>query len=175
VLTLTPIHDGQSDVCSRGWHLFTPPLLSLLDDPDTAIRVAGCRLSSGFLKNLSWDVVAHTGLFDLFLQAVFPTVLLLPNLTPEGDSVSLLRAGYQALFDLVALEPRRPINIGKQSIGVKAREGSIIKAYDKIIREGIFVGFDHAGERPVIAQILMETLERVISGLGLDTAKHLKV
>ncbi len=50
-----------------------------------------------------------------------------------------------------------------------------MKAFDKIMRDGIFKGYAHAGENVRVAELLLKKMTDLINELGVDSAKHLKV
>ncbi len=90
----------QNDTVAANWPLFTPVLLTLLDDPDTQIRCQGLAALHAFLGKLPAETLRNTGLASLFEDAVFPTLLFLPSMTPEAESVQLLRPAYAVLLAL---------------------------------------------------------------------------
>lgn len=97
-----------------------------------------------------------------------PCLLFLPSLTPEDESKAILEATYGAL---IALNRRLcPVGGG----GEKGR-GRRIEGLDKIIRDGIFTGYAHAGEHVRIAELLVKKMTDLINEMGVDSAKHLKV
>jgi len=60
---------------SASWFLYTPVLLTLLDDPDTNVRSEGLVLLDEFLGKLPEKILHNSGLAQLFAQAIFPTLL----------------------------------------------------------------------------------------------------
>lgn len=86
-----------------------------------------------------------TGLATVFEDAVFPAVLHLPSLTPEDESVEILGAAYPALIEMAGLSYRGP-----ESPELKEEQQQVTEAQrkllDKVIREGIMVGYHHAKE-----------------------------
>ncbi|EPE35759.1 hypothetical protein GLAREA_05097 [Glarea lozoyensis ATCC 20868] len=172
---------------SQTWYQFTPPLLTLLDDPSTPIRIQGAELLSLFLPHISSTLLQQSGLGSLFEDALMPTLMYLPNLTPLEESLQLLPAAYEAL--LVLCDARFPQHSNNESKGKSTAltapnekerskfreiETSRLKFLDRIARKGIFAGFAHSREHPEIVQLLMNYLTILIDKMGLNTVKHLK-
>jgi hypothetical protein len=137
-------------------------------------------------------------LADVFEQAVFPTVLSLPSLTPEAESLALLNAAYPALFDMAGLDSAFLIPPSSSSVddlmkvenATAAAEDSQSnrsenrnrgftepqrKLIDKIVREGIMVGYHHAKEHIRLVDFLCRALCSLVSGIGILSVKYLKV
>ena len=88
----------------------------------------------------------------------------LPSLTEEKGSLQILRAAYPALIELA----------NARFAGEKERRARE-KALDRILRDGVFKGYAHAGEYVGIAEVLVEQMIALIEGMGIHSAKHLKV
>src|ERR1700726_550864 len=67
----------QESMFQKNWHLCIPPLLTLLDDPSTVVRVRGLRILSDLLKRIPSKILQQTGLAEVFEDAVMPTLLFL--------------------------------------------------------------------------------------------------
>lgn len=96
----------------------------------------------------------------MFEQAVMPTLMFLPSITPEEESLQMLPLAYAALLGL--------IQCSKDAT-------SKDKLFDKILREGVFAGYFHAKEHVKIVQALLVQTKSVVTAMGLQAVKHLKV
>jgi hypothetical protein len=109
-------------------------------------------------------MLIQTGLSDLLEEALMPTLLFLPSLTPITESLLLLRKAYAALFSLGDIR--------------YALEDDIIernKFYDRLMREGILHGIYHCGDAKSILELLLHEMSEVISRLHIYSIKHAKV
>lgn len=125
-----------------------------------------------------------TGLGEVFEHAVFPAVLYLPSLTPEDESLDILSAAYPVLIEMAGLTVDRPlvttgISTTEEQKQTQKSTHQITEAQrrllDKIIREGIMVGYHHAKEHVRLVGLFCETLVCIINGMGILAVKHLKV
>ncbi|KAF7523879.1 hypothetical protein G7054_g11619 [Neopestalotiopsis clavispora] len=133
---------ADADLLAAHWHLFTPVLLTLLDEPRTDVK------------------------------AIFPAVLFLPTLTPEEESVRILNVAYPALFQIAGL-PYPEDAIGEP---VKQPEFSEAqrKMLDRIIRQGLLVGYHHASEHIRLTELFCNKATSIVNGMGILAVKHLK-
>ncbi|KAK5624729.1 hypothetical protein RRF57_000445 [Xylaria bambusicola] len=184
---------ANADLFHEHWPLFTPILLTLLDEPQpTSLRLRALSIFREFWRLCPDGLLVRTGLAEVFEQAVFPTVLNLPSLTPETESCYLLAAAYPALFDIVGLEDldkavveNESVNAGlqitadqkpsdKKNLQSREFSESQQKLLDKIIREGIMVGYHHAKQHVRLVDFLCQTLCRIVGGMGILSTKYLK-
>jgi hypothetical protein len=126
--------------------------------------VRGLKLLSKLLPKVPAKTLAQTGLGEVFEDAIRPTLLFLPSLTPIDESMVLLPAAYDALFDLS--NARYP---------GKIMQGDKIKMQDRIMRQGILPGFQHCRDSIAIREILIAQLNRLVIQMELHAIKHLKV
>jgi hypothetical protein len=152
------------------WHLFVPPLLTLLDDPLTRVRASGLRLAAVFLGKFPGARLRATGLARVFEDAMVPTLGYLPSVTPEEESVVLLDPAYDALL-VLAGKLVAELESGKQEEVGKREERRLL---DKMMRGGILTGYFHCPENPRIVEVLMRQTGRMVHALGLASVKHLK-
>lgn len=141
----------------------------------------------------------ETGLADVFEAAVFPALSYLPTLTPEGESLELLREAYPVLIEMAGLEYMATAASGgddattggaglpvkgdksKEEKGEEkeAKSRQITererKLLDKIVREGLLMGYHHAKEHVRLVGLFCETLTCIVNGMGILAVKHLKV
>lgn len=149
---------------SRSWHLFIPPLLTLLDDSATSIRASGLVLLSELLQKIPQRMLEQTGLGDVFEEAVLPTLSFLPSLTPVDESLLLLKEAYKALFILSDLR-----------FDIKKVQSSRNRLLDRILRQGVFHGLDHCGGNASITELLLTEMSDIVDRMGIYSIKHLKV
>ncbi|KAI5923667.1 hypothetical protein F4810DRAFT_202296 [Camillea tinctor] len=182
------VENADAPHLSTHWPLYTPVLLSLLDEPPSSLplKLRALRLLRSFWARLPSNLMRDTGLFPVYEQAVFPTVLCLPSLTPEDESLALLGAAYPVLFDMAGIIVRE----GKEDGGEAEVMGQETKdrreknvgdftdeqraLVDRIVREGIMTGYHHAKEHVRLAGFLCEELRYLVDGIGILAVKYLK-
>lgn len=142
--------------------MYTPVLLTLIEDQKTSIRVRGLRALKVFIEKCPPRVLSTTGIGAVLQDAVFPTLLFLPSLTPEIESMALLDPAYQALLALAKSDV---------DIQGKARR----QLLDKVLRDGVFAGLHHASEHIRIVTILLTIATDIVNALSIYAAKHLEV
>lgn len=89
-------------------------------------------------------------------------MLYLPSLTPEAESVALLRPAYRALL-VLAKSDTDPRSVSRRRL------------LDKILHDGVFAGFHHASEYISVTEVLMDATAEVVKTLTIYSAKHLQV
>ena len=146
------------------WPLLIPPLLALLDDETTAFKVKGCELLTHFLAITPPSVLQRTGLGQVFHEVLMPCLSYLPILTPEGESLFLLRVVYPALIILTRVR-----------FSEHADRRQKMHTLDKILRLGVIKGYAHAGENVKIAELLVQKMEDLVKEMGIMSVKHMKV
>ncbi len=124
------------------------------------MRVRGLRTLRTFLEKLQPKTLQSTGLSSVVEEAVLPTLMYLPSLTPEAESVQLLRPAYAALLALADSQASR-----------EEKE----RLLDKTLRDGVFAAFFYAREHVRIVEVLGEQTALILQALGLGAVKHLKV
>lgn len=154
------------EILKPNFHLFIPPLLTLLDDPNTNLRARGCSILTTFLPKLPPTLLKQSGLAEVFEDALTPTLLFLPNLTPMEESVVLLPAAYEALYALC--DVRYPKDDKEEKVG---RE----KFLDGVLRNGVLKGYLHSSEHPEIVKVLLEEMGVIVVKMEIHAVKHLKV
>ncbi|KAI5861634.1 hypothetical protein GGS23DRAFT_598410 [Durotheca rogersii] len=204
------VRHADATLLQTKWPLFTPPLLTLLDEPASSPSATTTSSSLSFTEVLKpralgllrtfWarcppDLMADdggkgTGLAPVFEAAVFPTLLSLPALTPEPESLRLLGAAYPALLEMAGVaadldyDPARAAPARGEAAGDRrAQEGGAKTRrirpaqralLGRVVRDGVMVGWHHAPEHARLAALFCETLRCVVDGLGVYAVKHLK-
>ncbi|RDL40006.1 uncharacterized protein BP5553_04346 [Venustampulla echinocandica] len=173
------VENIPSTLISSSWHLFIPPLLTLLDDQSTHIRLSGIHILTHLLPYLTPKLLSQSGLDQVFEDALMPILLYLPNLTPPEESLQLLPAAYGALGVLCDVRyPPPPSHATPQTETTDEQQAQLekekVKLLDRILRKGIFAGYAHSCEHIPIVEELIRQLRVLISRLGIHTVKHLK-
>ncbi|KAF4125338.1 Protein of unknown function (DUF2454) [Geosmithia morbida] len=116
---------------------------------------------STFLDKCPAKVLKSTGIGKVFQDAIFPSVLFLPSLTPEAESIQIMQPAYRALIILAEKDPDTSSPTRRLLL-------------DSIIREGILTAYDHASSYIHVVETLLRTLATVVNCLGVYTVKHLQ-
>lgn len=109
-------------------------------------------------------VLLQTGLSEVFEDAIMPTLLFLPTLTPIEESLQVLKPAYLALYALA--EARFPKS---------EDQAAKMKFFDRIMRHGVLEGLSHARDHFEIVELLLDEMNTIICSMGLHAVKHLKV
>jgi hypothetical protein len=104
---------------------------------------------------------------QVFEDAVFPILSYLPSLTPEAESVYLLGPAYATLLVLANKQPA----VGKDSIPGGPKNSLL----DKMLRDGVLMGYFHAKEHVRIVAVLCDKTAAILNEMGVHAVKHLKV
>ncbi|KFY22871.1 hypothetical protein V493_06272 [Pseudogymnoascus sp. VKM F-4281 (FW-2241)] len=157
------VTEADEGLISNNWHLFIPPLMTLLDDPTTSVRASGLTILSKFLKKTPPRMLVQTGLGDLLEEALVPTLSFLPTLTPVAESQLLLRKAYAALLEL-----------GDIRYASEDSKPERNRFYDRLMREGIFYGFQHCRDITIILELLLAEMSEIMNRLHIYSVKHAK-
>lgn len=147
---------SSADTVAQNWPLYVPVLVTLCEEADLSIRAAGLRSLSAFLQNCPARILKNTGIDAVFEKTVLPSLSFLPSLTPEDDSLTILRPAYDALIQLGKMDDKG-------------------KLLDRVLREGILAGYAHAEEYVRIVEELLRISREIVQALGINTVKHLSV
>ncbi len=160
------------------FHLLIPPILNMIDDPDTRYKVSGCkllRLLCELLSAVQSDMLKRTGLGDVFVDALKANFNLLPTLTPEEESLALFRTLYPAYLAIVdAWYPTDQSN-GADS---KKRDSLLTALY----RHGIVASIEHLSSAGSFSStisvglttFLLTQIPPVFERMGLSSVRHLQ-
>jgi hypothetical protein len=124
---------------------------------------------------LTPTILTQTGLGEVFEDAITPTLMFLPNITPVDESVQLLEPAYHALIVLGQVLYGEEMKDGKTVKAQKGKKEEEMKFWDRVIRKGVLMGYAHASEHPAIVEVLLRNLGVVVEKMGIDAVKHLKV
>ncbi|KAK7996798.1 hypothetical protein PG989_004838 [Apiospora arundinis] len=163
---------------AQTWHLFTPVLLTLLDESETALKVRALGIFGAFWSGCPPGLMDQVGLASVFEDAVFPAVHFLPNITPEDESRLILNAAYPALFQLAGLTTDRDATTATTNSNEEVKTATLTtaqrKLLDRIIREGILTGYFHAKDHIKLTVVFCEKLSYAVNGMGILSVKYLK-
>lgn len=146
------------------WPLLIPPLLALIDDSTTRLKVRGCKFLTLFLKTAPPSLLQRTGLGEVFREALMPCLLCLPSLLMENESMEILEGAYVAMILLNQV----------QFPGEKNRTERIT-SFEKVLIDGIFKGYAYAGGNVKIAELLIQKMIGLVKELGIEVVKYSKV
>lgn len=146
------------------WPLVIPPLLALIDDSTIRFKVRGCEFLTLFLKTVPPPLLQRTGLGEVFQNALMPCLLCLPSLVVENESIEILEGAYVAVILLNQV----------QFPGEKHRTQRMT-SLEKVLTDGIFKGYAHAGENVKIAELLIQKMISLVRELGIEVVKYSKV
>ncbi len=149
-------------------------LLALVEDPDTDVRARGLGLLQAFVAGVpdGGRLLHATGLDRVLADAVFPTMLFLPRLTPEAESLQLLPPAFAVLRGLAGGAEAPADGQPLPSQGVRGAAADVL---DRILRDGVYVGYQHAGEHIRIAEVLVREAGKTVQAMGIYAVKHLQV
>lgn len=181
----------QKHTIESQFQLLVPPILTLLDDNDIAEKKAGCNLLellSNRITNCQSEILQRTGLVKVFEDSLAHNMLLLPSLTPEDQSLDILRSLYPAYRALIrASFPKNSSSVsydsgkfyrkgtGSNSLSHKSlgQRNSRQAMLDRMLRGGILAGYMHASEHVQIADLLVSEMSSVVGMMGASSAKYL--
>lgn len=144
------------------WPLFTPVLLTISEDDDVGVRILGLTITMDFLEKCPGTILNSTGIGKVFEDVILPSVLYLPSLTPEEESVKIIRPAYEALVILARKEP---------DVSSPVRRALL----DKVLRDGLLAAYGHASNYLLVVEVLMSTTTTVLDTLEIYSIKHLPV
>ncbi|KAG0651535.1 tRNA nucleotidyltransferase [Hyphodiscus hymeniophilus] len=172
------VANSSEEIATAHFNLYIPPLLTLLDSTLTSIRARALSILSTFIPLLTPTILTQTGLGEVFEDAVIPTLLFLPSVTPVNESVQLLEPAYHALHILGSTLYRDDRKTKEGSRGdeqLTQRKAKEIRFWDRVVRKGVLMGYAHANEHPAIVEVLLRNLGLLVEKMGLHAVKHLKV
>ncbi|KAH7355234.1 hypothetical protein BKA65DRAFT_497960 [Rhexocercosporidium sp. MPI-PUGE-AT-0058] len=170
------------------WPLILPPLLTILDTPATPILTRGLSLTTTLLPKLPLNALSQTGLASVFFDAIVPTTLHLPSITPLSESLEILPLAYEALFTLYDVQfspltssPALPhkaqhsqIQIQLETTRSAAQEKARLAFLTTFLRKTILQTYLHASSHPPIVSLLILEFSTLITKMGIHFTKHLK-
>jgi hypothetical protein len=120
------------------------------------------QILATFISTCPAATLHTTGIASLFEDAAFPSLLHLPSLTPESESVRITTAAYSVLTGL-AVKYEDAKNISRRHL------------LDRVLRRGVLTAYDHASQYPGVVEVLMRTSATVVNLMGMHAIRHLQV
>ncbi|KAJ3492627.1 hypothetical protein NLG97_g5264 [Lecanicillium saksenae] len=154
------VQSSEPATMKKHWPLYVPVLVTLTEDNDVAIRQRGIDILNVFLTKCPADILRTSGIDSVFQESIFPSLLFLPALTPEAESVTLLRSAYRTLLTLAVAD--------SDPAGKKRRA-----LLDKMLRDGVLAGYFHASQHIRVVEVLMQSVAQIVETLQIYTVKHL--
>ncbi|KAL4903245.1 hypothetical protein BDW74DRAFT_169126 [Aspergillus multicolor] len=179
--------------------LLVPPILTLIDDDNISYKRLGCVLLSQFLipiRGSRSDILRRTNLSSVFEDAIRPLFHSLPTITPEDDSIQLLREAYPAFRSLLQisyrLTPADPRSQGQSTQAASAKrlkdDETFIAATTKALRDHLIPSFHHISStnttapgshfasfpHPRLSTLLLDQIALTCAGLKIHTTKYLQ-
>ncbi|CAM1511089.1 Fc.00g086020.m01.CDS01 [Cosmosporella sp. VM-42] len=152
---------SESSLIQRHWPLFMPVLLAFAEDDEPKVKSRGLEILALFVGICPVQVLQTTGIGTIFEEVTFPTLLHLPSITPEDESIQLLVPAYEVLIKLA--EARQ----GLQDLHRR-------RLLNKLLRDGVFTGYHHASQHASISRILMQFTAKIINCMGIYSVQHLQ-
>ena len=182
----------RNEVVEKQFYLLVPPTLTLIDDGDTSSKTSGCEVLGGLCNTISScksTILSRSGLADVFADSLKTNFMLLPTLTPENESLALLRQLYPAFRALLsATYPPEPLatstkNGQPEPTLFNSSEAGAKRSYphrdprqqmlDTILRHGILASYNHASDHVAVAEFLLHEAALVISEMRINAVKYL--
>ncbi|KAJ4368121.1 CCA tRNA nucleotidyltransferase, mitochondrial [Neocucurbitaria cava] len=174
------------------WHLLAPPILKMVDDTDIEFKAKGCRLLGLLLQTLQQspdedlsaqkpsltqapsNFLERNGYNSVFADALFPLFTYIPSLTPEQDSVILLKEVFPTLTSLALL---LPVDSSKNDNRQTHFATSDTRNHflDKILRDGILSPLSHfptPSTYPELSTTSLSHLSVLLDHMGIESIKH---
>ena len=180
---------SRKEVVEKQFYLLVPPILALIDDSEISSKTCGCELLGALCNTIlecKSSILSRSGLADVFADSLKANFLLLPTLTPENESLTLLRQLYPAFRALAsATYPPEPLSASTKS---GHPEAALLKPsvaatrpyrdprqqmLDTILRHGILASYYHASDHVAIAEFLIHEATFVISDMQINAVKYL--
>ncbi|OAA56014.1 hypothetical protein ISF_07612 [Cordyceps fumosorosea ARSEF 2679] len=157
------VEASEPSTIKQHWPLYVPVLVTLAEDGDVAVRQCGLDVLGRFLAACPAEVLRASGVDAVFEASVLPSLLFLPSLTPEAESVPLLRAAYHVLHALA-------LAAGADDPAAARRRALL----DRTLREGVFAGYFHASQHVRVVEVLMRAAAEIVQALEVYAVKHLQ-
>lgn len=164
----------------------------MIDDIDVGYKAKGCHLLGLLIKSLRRpsgegfstqkitsvrdpsNFLQRNGYHSVFADALFPLFTYIPSLTPERDSVILLKEVFPALTSLALLLPMdNGKTDGRQADSSKSDTRNPF--LDKILRDGIVSPLAHfptPSTYPELATTILTHLSLILGHMGIESVKH---
>jgi hypothetical protein len=183
---------SRRSIVEKQFYLLVPPILTLIDDGDISSKTSGCEVLGVLCSTISAcesSILPRSGLADVFADSLKTNFMLLPTLTPENESLILLRRLYPTFRVLISatypLEPRSTAtkNGKSESISSKPSAAGSTHFYsprdprqqllDTVLRHGVLASYNHASDHVAIAELLIREAALVVYDMRINAVKYL--
>ncbi|RKF58911.1 hypothetical protein OnM2_064053 [Erysiphe neolycopersici] len=158
-------------------HTDMPPILILLDSPNTEMQLKGLKLHNTFVPRLTPKLLEQTGLGAVIEDAIHPIMLYLPPITPKNECLSLLPVAFESFF--ILLEVRFPSStISDISNQDQAKQKQKLTSLTRLLRQAIAPAYNHTSisseSDPIIKKIILDQIPPLVRALGIHSVVHLQ-
>lgn len=126
-----------------------PPILDLVDNEALVYKARGCEVLSKLMKVIEIsrsDVLRRTNLDLVFRDALESSLLSLPTLTPEKESLFILSRAYDAVIATLnaryLLKPDGDTQDGLRAFNAEDSRKRL-EAFTSLLRERVLHSFNH--------------------------------
>lgn len=184
---LTWAQSTDKGYLERHFPLLIPPTLSLIDDDNLAYKSRGCSILLQFLKPIKEsesDILQRTNLSSVFEDAIKQCFFSLPTITPEDDSIRLLKVAYPALLSVLKTAYQLPtVPTNKKADD----QNTYVTGVTRILRDHLIPSFHHISSTnttsttsfasfpyPRLSTLLVNQLHDILPELGIHSTKYLQ-
>ena len=183
---------SRKGLIEHQFYLLVPPLLTLIDDSDTSYKTVGCKLLGALCNSISGcksSILSQSGLSDVFADSLKANFMLLPTLTPENESLTVLcqlypafralvRATYPLSSPSISTKNTSPASASLRSSAARSKQSyphrdSRQQMLDTILRHGILASYTHASDHVAIGDLLLREAAPIISDMHINAVKYL--
>ncbi|KAI0773742.1 hypothetical protein C8Q74DRAFT_1417939 [Fomes fomentarius] len=142
----------------RLWHLYIPPIMTLLDDHQARYKLQGARLVSQLLYVTPADLLRRTGIDTLLLTSLKTCLTFLH----DPETPKLVRATVSATLRLIDLTT---------DVGSASRFEQLCTLLGDSIIGNIWI---YASQEPDAIQASVDAIPEIVRLLDVGTARYLK-
>ncbi|POS87921.1 hypothetical protein EPUL_000726, partial [Erysiphe pulchra] len=171
------VNHASQEVILTVFHLIVPPILILLDSPNTEMQLKGLKLHNLFVSKLTPKLLEQTGLGAVIEDAIHPILLYLPPITPKNECLSLLPIAFESFF--ILLEVRFPSStISDIRSQDQAKQKQKLTSLARLLRQAIAPAYNHtcisSESDPIIKKIILDQIPPLVRALGIHSVAYLQ-
>ncbi|CBX93717.1 similar to tRNA nucleotidyltransferase [Plenodomus lingam JN3] len=166
---LKMIDDSEVESKAKGCQLLT---LLLQRMQQTTIGQDTTVPTNPMKSNKPTDLLQRTGYHRVLADSLFPLLTYIPSLTPKQESVLLLSNVFPALLSLAHLLPQGDASSTPSTSPINTKTHFL----DNLYRQGILHPLTHfptPTTYPQLSTLLLSQLSTLTHELGIESAKHL--
>ncbi|KAI1785351.1 hypothetical protein LXA43DRAFT_1038675 [Ganoderma leucocontextum] len=149
---------ADTSTVEKLWHLFVPPIMTLLDDYEAKYKLRGVQLVSQLLEASPPDLLRRTGIDSLILNSLKTCMAFLQH----RETPNLIRATVPTSVRLTELTTAE---------GSAARFDQLCALLGDDIIGNIWI---YASNDPDALQASVDAIPTVVKALGVGTSRYLK-